>query len=238
MSGDGTGNGNSGGGSGGNGAGGGQTFTQADIDRAFAAGRYDGRQETAGKYGDYEELKRKAAAADSQKSDLDKLTDSVRALTERAEKAEQETLRRDAAEAVNLPKAFAAQLSGKTREELDRHAREMVESFKAMGVKVDGGKIVGSVAGGDGQNDSGSGDGNGAGAGSGSGSGNGGSAGPGNAGGGNAGGGPGDGKGNGARGGRPREYFPTSGANPGGSGNNAPDDPNKVADDILSSRMF
>lgn len=235
MSGDGTGSGSNSNG-GGNGGGGGQSFTQADIDRAFAAGRYDGRQETAGKYADYEELKKKAAAADGQRSDVEKLTASVQALTDRAEKAEREALRRDAAEAVNLPKAFAAQLSGKTREELDRHAREMVESFAAMGVKVENGKIVGQVAGGNGQDGSGSGDGNGAGGGSGNG--NGGSAGQGNAGGGNAGGGQGDGGqgGDRQRGGRPIEKL-RSGANPGASGGDA-EDPEKVAAEILSSRSF
>ncbi len=231
MSGDGTGNDN---GSGGNGGSGGRTFTQQDIDRAFAAGKYDARQEAGQKYGDYDELKKRAAAADAQKSDIEKLTESVKAMQERAEKAEREALRRDAAEAVNLPKAFAAQLSGTTREELDRHAREMVESFASMGVKVENGKIVGSMSGGDGQGGSGDG-GNG---GAGDGKGNGGSAGQGNAGGGNAGGGQGDGGqgGDRQRGGRPIEKL-RSGANPGG-GDGATDDPEKVAQEILSSRAF
>jgi hypothetical protein len=149
------------------GTGGGSTgLTQADVDRIVA----DRLAREKAKYADYDDLKKKAAQADAQKSDVDKLTDAVRGLTERAEKAERETLRRDVADRFKLPKTFAGKLSGTTKEDLEREAAEVVAELKALGVDLD--KAGGKANAGDGGTDGGK-----AGDGAGDGDGKGGSAG-------------------------------------------------------------
>lgn len=126
-------------------------FTQADVDRIVA----DRLARERGKYADYDELKRKAADADKTKSDVDKLTEAVRTLTERAEKAEIATMKREVADRFKLPKSFANRLGGKTTEDLEREAREMVDELKSLGVDLDktsgdGGKDAGKDGGKDG----------------------------------------------------------------------------------------
>jgi hypothetical protein len=210
-------------------------YTKQDLDNIAAAAR---RAEAA-KYSDYDALKAKAAEADKTKSDVDKLTDAVRALTERAEKAERETTRREVADKHKLPKSFAKKLSGTTAEDLDREAAELVAELKELGVKFDG-DGDGDGKGKDGKGATGGGD-----AGK---DGKGDAAGNGGEGGGDAGrdsvraqlrGEVKDGKGsNGATGagGRPEENL-RSGANPSGGGGEALDH-NKMADEILGSKMF
>lgn len=137
-------------------------FTQADVDRIVA----DRLARERSRYADYDDLKKKAGDADKQKSDVDKLTAAVQALTDRAEKAERETLRRKVADRHKLPAFLADKLSGATEADLDREAKDAVEALKALGVKFDGdaGQDGGKDGGSAGKNDAGkSGDGRGTG---------------------------------------------------------------------------
>lgn len=202
-------------GSGNGGSGGGErTFSQADVNRMIA----EERRKTEARFGDYDQLKREAEAtrkvADAQKSDVDKLTESVRALTERAQKAEEKALRRDVADRLKLPAFLAAKLTASTEADLEREGRELIEGLKAMGVKFDG----------DGSGGTGSDGGEtGGGAGGTDGAGSSGDGGKGKTGGGtsNSGGGTG---------GRPQETL-----RPGMAGGGKTDeDVSKVADDLLS----
>jgi hypothetical protein len=106
-----------------------KTFTQADLDRAAAAGAQRERQRAAEKYADYDDLKAKADAAAANESKLDKLVTQVEALTGRAEKAETENLRRTVADEFGLTAREARRLSGKTADELRADAEEMVEDL-------------------------------------------------------------------------------------------------------------
>jgi len=204
----------SGGGNGGTGTGE-RTFTQADVNRLVA----EERRKTEQRFADYDQLKKDAEsarkAADAQKSDVDKLTDAVRGLTERAEKAERETVRRDIAERFKLPKSFAAKLTGASKDDLEREAREMVDELKALGVKIgdDAGKGTDGKGGADGK------------------------AGGADTGG-DAGGdtGKGNDSGSGGGGGRPREDLRPGTAGAGSNGGGA-EDVSKAADAILSSKM-
>ena len=210
----------SGGGSSGTGTGE-RTFTQADVNRLVA----EERRKTEQRFADYDQLKKDAEnarkAADAQKSDVDKLTDAVRGLTERAEKAERETVRRDIAERFKLPKSFAAKLTGASKDDLEREAREMVDELKALGVKIGDDDGKGSTAGGEGGTDgkSAGGDGGGNGTGGGAGSNN-----------------TGGDSGSGGGGGRPREDLRPGTAGAGSNGGGA-EDVSKAADAILSSKM-
>jgi hypothetical protein len=235
------GNGNNGGGSSGGGS---RSFTEADVER-IVRDRLDRdrrKQEDA--------LRN---AQDSSKSDIDKLTAAVTALTERAAKAEAAVARRDAAEKYNLPKNIAAKLAGSEAEELDREARDWVTQLAELGVPVKDGKIVakqgdssggssgnggdnaggnadgsgkqgGDAGGGDGKDGGGQGSTGGDGAGAGKNTGNGGS--------GTQDSGGDAGKGKSLLGGRPTETL-RSGAAPAGGGGEV--DAGKLAESILGA---
>lgn len=219
------------GGTGGNGGGSGdRTFTQAEVNRLIA----EERRRTEQRFGDYDQLKKDAEdgrkRADAQKSDIDKLTDAVTKLTERAVESESALARRDAATKHKLPDWVAKKLTAKSPEDADREAKEWHDNLKATGWNPDGG-------GGKGGDGAGAGDGNtGGNAGSNSTGGNAGSTGQ-LGGGGNS----GDGA-SGARaglggnaGGRPRENLRPGTTGAGNTGGNAQeDDPRKIADDLMS----
>jgi hypothetical protein len=193
------------------------------------------------------------AADNAHRSDIDKLTASVQALTDRAAKAEAAVARRDVAEKYNLPKNIAAKLTGTAEDELDREAQDWVTQLGELGVPVKDGKIAGKQDSGQGGNGGGGTGGNtdgsdgkggnaqGAGAGGGKDGGGQGPAGGDGAGAGNNGTGTGSGqqdsggdagKGRSLLGGRPTETL-RSGAAPAGGGTNDVD-AGKLADSILS----
>lgn len=130
----------------------GKTFTQADIDKAFAAGRQQARQAAETKYADYDDLKARAAEADKNKSEIEKLTSSVQALTDRAVKAERDSARAAVAEELGLTAKEARRLTGTTREELLADGRDFVAD---MGIDIEARKKGKTTApagkGGDGQ---------------------------------------------------------------------------------------
>lgn len=107
-----------------------KTFTQADVDRVVRERLARERQQNADKYGDYDDLKTKAAEADKNKSALDRLLEKVSGLEERASKAEATALRADVAQAKGLTPAQAKRLHGTTKAELEADADELLSMFK------------------------------------------------------------------------------------------------------------
>ncbi|MEV4672175.1 hypothetical protein AB0K34_11035 [Actinomadura sp. NPDC049382] len=101
------------------------TFSQADVDRIVA----DRLRREREKYADYDDLKAKAAEADTSKSELQKLTDRVTAAEKRAADAEARQLRAEVAQAKGLTAAQAKRLTGSTKEELEADADELLEAF-------------------------------------------------------------------------------------------------------------
>lgn len=110
-----------------------RTFTQADLDRAAAAGAQRERQRAAEKYADYDDLKRVAEAAGKSQSQLDKMQEQLTALTTRAERAEHANTRREIADEFGLTAREAGRLRGKTLDELRTDAEEFVAD---MGIDV------------------------------------------------------------------------------------------------------
>lgn len=102
-----------------------KTFTQADVERIIA----DRLKRERDKYADYDDLKAKAAEADTSKSDLQKLTDRVAAAEKRAADAEAKQLRAEVAQAKGLSAAQAKRLTGTSKEELEADADELLEAF-------------------------------------------------------------------------------------------------------------
>jgi hypothetical protein len=102
-----------------------RTFTQADVDRIVA----DRLKREREKFADYDQLKAKAAEADSSKSDLQKLADRVTAAEKRAADAEAKQLRAEVAQTKGLSAAQAKRLTGTSREELEADADELLEAF-------------------------------------------------------------------------------------------------------------
>lgn len=115
-----------------------KTFTQAEVDAIVRDRLKRERDATATKYADYDDLKRAAAEGDKNKTQLDKLSEQLAALTERAEKAEVAKLRSDVIAAKKIPPSLARRLQGKTEEELTADADELLADWKAAGGKVDG----------------------------------------------------------------------------------------------------
>lgn len=106
-----------------------RTFTRSEVRKMIAAEVGKVRDQFA----DYDELKKAAAEADKSKSDIEKLTASVQALTDRATKAEETNMRREIADEFGLTPREARRLTGRTAEELRADAEEFVED---MGIDV------------------------------------------------------------------------------------------------------
>jgi hypothetical protein len=135
------------------------TYSQRDLDAAAAGARKEVEAKYANLRAEIAELRTKAGEADASKSDLAKLTDEVKALREENSKAKLAVDRRDVAEAHKIPKYFAERMTGKTKDDLDREAKEIVEMLKTMGVDL--GKASGGKDGKGGDGSGGSGDGKG-----------------------------------------------------------------------------
>lgn len=130
------------------GSGGGRTFTQAEVNQIVA----DRLARERSKYADYDDLKLKAAEADKNKSQLDKIEQRLTEMQTRAEKAERETLIRDVAAELGLSPRLARRLEGKTREELLADGRETMQE---LGLKPGGKSTSTSGDAGDQQNGNG-----------------------------------------------------------------------------------
>lgn len=121
----------------------GKTFTQADLDKAAAAAAYREREKAKERYADYDDLKKAASEADKSKSQIEKLTQSIEALTTRAEKSDHELARRDVAAEFGLTPREARRLTGKTVEDLRADARDLVED---LGIDVEARKKSGPAS--------------------------------------------------------------------------------------------
>lgn len=126
-----------------------KTFTQAEVDAIVRDRLKREREATATKYADYDELKRAAAEGDRNKSQLDKVSEQLASLTERAEKAEAAQLRAKIINEKKIPPSLAKRLQGKTEEELTADADELLADWKAAGGKTadDGGEQDGDKGG-------------------------------------------------------------------------------------------
>jgi hypothetical protein len=104
-------------------------FTQADVDRIV--GERLARE--AKKFADYEDVKAKAEKFDaldaSTKSDLEKANEKATAAEARAAEAEARAMRLEVATEKGLTPAQAKRLSGSTREDLEKDADELLETF-------------------------------------------------------------------------------------------------------------
>ncbi|MCD0450774.1 DUF4355 domain-containing protein [Actinocorallia sp. API 0066] len=132
-------------------AGGDKTFTQADLDRLIAERLKRERE----KYADYDELKQRAQAADqaadSSKTELQKLTARVEAAEKKAAASELKALKSEIAQAKGLTPSQARRLQGSTREELEADADDLLEAFG--GSKKDEPKDTDKETEGDGKKD-------------------------------------------------------------------------------------
>lgn len=123
--------------SGGNSGGGGGARPPADLGdagkRALAAER-DARRTTERELRETKDLL--ASYEEANKSEVEKLADKAAAAEDRASTAELRALRVEVAHEKGLTSAQAKRLVGKTREELEADADELLETFS--GKKADG----------------------------------------------------------------------------------------------------
>jgi hypothetical protein len=115
-----------------------RTFTKGELAKAVNAAVRAKVAEVRAEYSDYDDLKRAAAEGDKSKSQLDKVSEQLVALTSRAEAAEARETRAKVVAAKKLPPGLAKRLQGKTEEELAADADELLADWKAAGGKVDG----------------------------------------------------------------------------------------------------
>lgn len=107
-----------------------KTLTQAEVDRIVKDRLTRERQ----KYADYDDLKAKAEAADSSKSDLEKLTEQIEALKAENETNKVKALRSEVASAKGVP---AHLLTAKTQEDMEAQADALLEFAKSREPKTE-----------------------------------------------------------------------------------------------------
>lgn len=107
----------------------GKTFTQADVDAAVekiaAKIRAEERRKVAEKFSDYDDLKTKAAGAQT-------LEDRVAEIERQAKDSESRALRAEVANAKGLTPNQAKRLVGESREELEADADELLKDIGAQ----------------------------------------------------------------------------------------------------------
>lgn len=102
------------------------TFTRAQMAKMVNAQVREKVAAELAKYGDLDELKAKAAEADKQKTQLEKIEEQLAKQIKRAEDADERTTRREVADELGLTVAQVGRLRGKTREELLADGREYI----------------------------------------------------------------------------------------------------------------
>lgn len=105
-------------------------LSQADVDRIVKERLARERQ----KYADYDDLKAKAEAADSSKTDLEKLTEQIESLKAENESNKTKALRSEIASAKGVP---AALLTGSTQDELEAQADALLKFAEDRAPKPD-----------------------------------------------------------------------------------------------------
>lgn len=111
-----------------------KTFTQAELD-AVVRERLKRERD---KYADYDDLRAKAGEADRNKSALDQVLEKVAGLERRAADADERAVRLEVAQAKGLTPNQAKRLQGKTREELEADADELLAMFQPAKDGTDG----------------------------------------------------------------------------------------------------
>lgn len=104
-------------------------FTRAQMAREVAKQVRAKVAESLAEYGDLDELRKKAATADAQRSKIDKMSEQLDAMAKRAEQAEIDVARQRVADKLGLTAKQAKRLSGKTYDELLADGEEMVEDL-------------------------------------------------------------------------------------------------------------
>ena len=102
-----------------------QTFTQADVDRIVADRLKREREATKTKFGDYDDLKKRAEGAKT-------LEDRVAEIERQAKDSEARAMRAEIANAKGLTPTQAKRLVGSTREELEADADELLKDIGAQ----------------------------------------------------------------------------------------------------------
>lgn len=121
----------------------GRTFTQADVDRIVE----DRLKRERAKYSDYDDLKKRAAEADTNKSELQKLTETVTKLKDDLGEERQRSVRTEVARKTGLSLAKVERLKGDTEDELLADA-EQVFDVKPGDGKTATGSTEGATGGG------------------------------------------------------------------------------------------
>lgn len=111
------------------------TFTRAQFAKELNRQVRDKVAAALAEYGDLDELKAKAAEADKQKTQLDRIEEKLAASEQRAAKAERSSLVRDVAEELGISVRLASKLEGTTKSELLADGREMIDD---LGIKPRG----------------------------------------------------------------------------------------------------
>lgn len=109
----------------------GKTLTQAEVDKIVA----DRVARERKKFGDYDDLKKKAAEFDkikeSQKTELEKAKDRETALAVELQKYKVAEIRRAAASAAGLDPEFADFITAADEQEAEEQAKKLAERLKA-----------------------------------------------------------------------------------------------------------
>jgi hypothetical protein len=116
-------------------------FTRAQFAREVAKQVRDKVAAALSEYGDLDELKRKAADADKQKSQLDRIEEQLKASEARAAEAERNGLIREVADELGISLRLAKRLEGKTKAELLADGRDTMED---LGLKPKGKQSTGT----------------------------------------------------------------------------------------------
>lgn len=104
-------------------------FTRAQFAREVAKQVRSKVDAALAEYGDLEELRGKAAEADKNRTQLDKIEQALAAMQQRAEQAERDTMVREVADELGVPMRLARKFSGKTKAELLADGRETMEEL-------------------------------------------------------------------------------------------------------------
>jgi hypothetical protein len=116
--------------------------TQAELNKIIA----DRIARERAKFGDYNDLKSKAAKFDeldqASKSEQERLTERLSAAEKRAADLETRALRLEVASENGLTPAQAKRLVGETREELEADAKELLSTFKPASSEDETGESI------------------------------------------------------------------------------------------------
>jgi hypothetical protein len=105
------------------------TFTRAQMAKMVNAQVREKVAAALAEYGDLDELRTRAAEADKQKSQLDRIEQQLADTQKRAEKAERDGLVRRVADDLGISMRLAGKLSGKTYEELLADGKDTMDDL-------------------------------------------------------------------------------------------------------------